>query len=90
LPTERIKALQEAHSLGIHTWASLEPVIDPDQSLELIRQTKDFVDEYKIGRWNHDPRADRIDWKTFAEEAVELCREFGKRYYVKKDLAIFL
>ena len=90
LPQDRIKALQEAHSLGIHTWASLEPVIDPVQSLQIIQATKDFVDEYKIGRWNHDPRADRIDWKTFGEEAVELCREFGKKYYVKKDLAIFL
>jgi DNA repair photolyase len=90
LPQERIDALKKAHDLGIRTWASLEPVIDPDQSLKLIRQTKDFVDEYKIGRWNHDPRADRIDWKTFGEEAVELCREFTKKYYVKKDLAIFL
>ena len=90
LPQHRIKALQEAHSLGIQTWASLEPVIDPAQSLQIIRETKDFVDEYKIGRWNHDPRADRIDWKAFGQEAVELCRTLGKKYYIKKDLAVFL
>jgi DNA repair photolyase len=56
LPQDRIKALREAHSLGIHTWASLEPVIDPEQSLQIIRETAAFVDEFKIGRWNYDPR----------------------------------
>jgi len=90
LPQERIDALRQAHSMGIKTWVSLEPVIDPQQSLELIRQTKDFVDEFKIGRWNHDPAADRINWKGFANGAVMLCRKLGKRYYVKKDLAVFL
>jgi DNA repair photolyase len=90
LPTDRIKALQEAHSLGIRTWASLEPVIDPKQSLELIRQTAGFVDEFKIGRWNYDARANEINWITFAKKVVELCDRLGKRYYLKKDLAVFL
>ncbi len=90
LPQDRIKALKEAHSLGIRTWASLEPVIDPDQSLQIIRDTAAFVDEFKIGRWNYDSRADRINWKAFAEEVVELCRQLGKPYYIKKDLAVFL
>ncbi len=90
LPQERIQALKEAHSLGIQTWASLEPVIEPEQSLEIIRQTHEFVDEYKVGRWNHDSRANAIDWKSFAEKAVALCQRFGKRYYIKKDLACFL
>ena len=76
--------------MAIQTWASLEPVIDPVQSLQIIRETKDFVDEYKIGRWNHDPRADRIDWKAFGEETIELCRMLGKKFYIKKDLAVFL
>jgi DNA repair photolyase len=89
-PGERIEALKEAHSMGIRTWASLEPVIDTGQSLELIRQTKDFVDEYKIGKWNHDDRAKLIDWKDYGEKAVALCRSYGKSFYVKKDLAEFL
>ncbi len=89
-PLLRISALKEAHGLGIKTWASLEPVIDPDQSLRIIEETHTFVDDYKIGRWNHDSRANAIDWKTFAEKAVGLCQKFGKKYYVKKDLACFL
>jgi DNA repair photolyase len=90
LPAQRIQALKEAHSRGITTWVSLEPVIDPEQSLELIRQTKDFVDEYKIGKWNHDERARAIDWKGYGEKAVAICRSYGKSFYVKKDLAAFL
>jgi len=38
-PIERIEALEKAHAAGIPTWASIEPVIDPAQSLELIRIT---------------------------------------------------
>lgn len=90
LPHERILALQEAHSLGISTWASLEPVIDPAQSLQIIRETAEFVDEFKIGRWNHDSRANLIEWKAFGGEAVELCRKLGKKAYIKKDLQVFL
>lgn len=76
--------------MGIRTWASLEPVIDREQSLQIIRETQDFVDEYKIGRWNHDRRSNEIDWQTFTEEAVSLCRELGKEFYIKKDLEVFL
>lgn len=90
LPHDRLKALHKAYNLGIHTWASLEPVIDPAQSLQIIRETSSFVDEYKIGRWNHDPRAEQIDWKSFGEQAIELCLSLGKKFYIKKDLAKFL
>ena len=35
--SERIEVLNEAHHRGIRTWACMEPVIDPEQILELIR-----------------------------------------------------
>jgi DNA repair photolyase len=90
LPEERINALKKAHAMGITTWASLEPVIDPEQSLEIIRITADFVDKFKVGKWNHDQRAEQINWKQFAKEAVNLLEKLGKNYYIKKDLAIYL
>jgi len=89
-PQERIKALRDANSLGISTWISLEPVINPDQSLEIIRETHEFVDMFKVGRWNHDPRANAIDWKSFAHKAVSLLESYEKKYYIKKDLAKYL
>jgi DNA repair photolyase len=90
LPCERLEALTRAHSLGIPTWASLEPVIDPKQSLELIRMSHEFVDVYKVGKWNHNQRAAAIDWRSFAKQAVSLLDSLGNKYYIKKDLAAFL
>jgi DNA repair photolyase len=87
-PRARISALREAHERGITTWASLEPVIDPEQSLELIRRTAAFVDLYKVGRWNYDARAKEIDWPAFGTHAMALCESLGKPYYLKHDLRV--
>jgi DNA repair photolyase len=89
VPLGRLEALAEASMMGVHTWVSLEPVIDPEQTLELIRQSAAFVDHYKVGRWNYDPRAKEIDWADFLHRAVELLDSYGASYYIKKDLAIF-
>lgn len=85
-PANRLATLGALHDHGIETWASLEPVIDPAQSLELIRRTIGFVDTYKVGKWNHDRRANEIDWHAFASEAVNLLERHGQRYYIKEDL----
>uniref|UniRef100_A0A6M3JNR2 Radical SAM superfamily protein n=1 Tax=viral metagenome TaxID=1070528 RepID=A0A6M3JNR2_9ZZZZ len=90
LPGERIEVLRKAHELGIRTWVSLEPVIEPDESLEIIRQTYKFVDLYKVGKLNYLPQAGQIDWPKFGKEAINLLRELGKDYYIKKDLRGYL
>lgn len=85
-PYERMAALREAHERGIRTWASLEPVIEPTDSLAMIYRTHEYVDEYKIGCWNHDARAKAIDWRRFGQEAAELLEKLGKNYFIKRDL----
>ena len=90
LPEERMGALKTLHAAGIETWASLEPVIDPEQSLEIIRRTHPFVDTFKVGRWNYHQDAHAIDWASFARQAVELLERVGARYYIKDDLRKFL
>lgn len=90
LPQERFDTLKKAHTLGIQTWASLEPVIKPQQSLEIINQTYSFIDIYKIGKWNHNKEANQIDWKDFGHSAISLLEKYNKKYYIKKDLAAFL
>ena len=83
---DRWLALKHCHEWGIYTWVSLEPVIRPSESLELIRHTHTFVDEYKVGMWHYSPEAKKIDWKRFGNEAVELLEKYGKKYYIKEDL----
>jgi DNA repair photolyase len=88
LPGERMVATLNAHHRNIETWVSLEPVIDPAQSLEIIHEAHEYVDLYKIGVLNHDAaRSAKIDWRAFGKAAIELCEKYGKRYYVKADLA---
>jgi len=87
IPGLRWLALREAHSRGIRTWVSCEPVIKPEQTLRLIEESASYVDFYKVGRWNYDPRAEQIDWHDFGHRAVELLEKLGKKYLIKQDLA---
>jgi len=87
---ERIAALKRAHDLGFKTWVSIEPVFDPAQSLDLIRQTHEFVDLYKVGTLNYAPEAKTIDWQQFGEDAIALLESLGNNYYIKKDLKRYL
>jgi DNA repair photolyase len=89
-PADRADAIAAFHNAGIPTWVSLEPVLDPEVALEIIRRTHVAVDLYKIGRWNYDARANAIDWRKFAADAVALCESLGKKYLLKRDLACFL
>jgi len=47
--TDRINALRMLHNYGYKTFASIEPIIDIESSLRMIRKTHGFVDHYKIG-----------------------------------------
>ena len=85
-PVLRHAALRMAHMKGIKTWVSLEPVIDPEQSLDIIKATHTFVDFYKIGTINYNDRKKEIDWKDFGTKAIELLEGYGKEYYIKEDL----
>ena len=90
LPKERLYVLEKAHDFGINTWASMEPVRDPEETLRLIEASKDFVDVYKIGKWNYDARAKEIDWAKFVRRAVALLEKHGKKYHIKEDLRKYL
>ena len=85
-PADRMAAMTEAHVLGIPTWVSLEPVIDPEQTLAVIRATHSYVDLFKVGTLNHHELAKTIDWPDFARRAVGLLEELGAAYYLKNDL----
>jgi len=85
---ERIACLRDACLLGIRTWASVEPVVDADEALGVIVRLATLCDEIKLGAWNYDGRAARIDWPTYAIAAVSIAKKMhGCRVFVKKDLA---
>ena len=86
LPEERINSLYMAHEKGIKTWISLEPVLYPEVSLEIIRRTHSFVDKYKVGILNYHPHSKNIDWHKFAIDVSDVFIKLRCDYYLKNDL----
>ena len=55
-PLDRIGTLRKAKSLGMKTWASLEPVMRVESTIQVIKQINTYVDHFWIGALNHmDP-----------------------------------
>lgn len=81
----RYDAVKQAHNLGIKTWVSVEPVVDPVEALAVIGDLLPVVDHWKIGKLNHNREVEAsVDWAKFladVEQALD-----GKSYYIKKDL----
>ena len=85
---DRLFALSELHRAGVKTWASIEPVIDAEESLKIIKASLPWVDAYKVGKLNH--QGSTTDWSAFGVREAELIREAGKALYIKDDLAALL
>jgi DNA repair photolyase len=87
LPWDRIETLRRFHEAGIFTWVSLEPTLDAEASIALVKETHEFVDLYKIGKANYLKKvSDAIDWRDYTLRVAETCRALEKRHYVKIDL----
>jgi hypothetical protein len=87
---DRVEALKVLAANRVKTWASFEPVIDPEQSLALLDSVLPFIDHVKIGKLNNYRGIDKaVDWHSFLERAVAKCRDAAVPFYVKKDLAEF-
>lgn len=91
LPGDRIATLKAFHAAGIFTWVSLEPTLDIESSLEIVRATHGFVDLFKVGRANYLKELTKTtDWKGYTERMIELMAQLGQRHYIKKDLQGYL
>lgn len=89
-PQDRFKTLHTLNKEGVRTWASMEPVIYPDQSLEIMEITKDYIDGYKIGKLNHFKNHEKkFDWTKFLTDSVKIMRRNKALFYIKKDLLAY-
>lgn len=80
---DRIYSLMRAHDLGINTWVSCEPVLEPEAIYYLI-ENGSFVDRFKIGKLNYFPS--NINWSSFGHMCEKLCKKYGRNYYIKEAL----
>ena len=83
-PERRLFGLNVADSLGINTWVSFEPVLEPEAVLDCIKECAYFLDRVKIGKLNYHPSD--INWAQFGRDAVAACEEIGLDYYIKDSL----
>jgi hypothetical protein len=82
----RIDALKMAFEMGIVTWVSVEPVIDPEEALAVMKELKPFVHIWKVGKLNHFEE-ETVDWRQFLRRTKAVLD--GSTYFIKRDLAAF-
>jgi DNA repair photolyase len=81
----RYEALKIAHGKGIYTWVSVEPVVDADEALKVIKDLLPFVNYWKVGKLNHMAEYEQlINWNKFHGDVLRLLK--GKDYLIKHDL----
>ncbi|GAH42882.1 unnamed protein product, partial [marine sediment metagenome] len=56
--------------------------------LKIIDRTHEFVDQYKVGKLNHF--SNNTNWRDFGLRAIDKLNKYGKKFYVKNDLARFI
>lgn len=83
---DRIQAITRARAQGISTWVSLEPVISPEEALQVIKDLHPIVDHWKMGRLRYHKAAKNVDWVSFREQAKDLLESLGANYYLKRSL----
>ena len=81
-----VKLKKAESTKGIYSWASLELVIDPEQSLELIHRIRQYNDLYKVGKLNYHPASNKVDWRKFTEDVIALLEKYNRKYYIKESL----
>jgi hypothetical protein len=75
---------------GIFTWVSLEPTLDVDSSIQIIKETNEFVDLFKVGRANYLPITKSTNWEDYTHRVIQIFKELNQPHYIKKDLQQYL
>ncbi|MBU0959797.1 MAG: radical SAM protein [Nanoarchaeota archaeon] len=84
LPNERLEMLKVFFKNHIKTWVSFEPIIQPKQTLNLLKQCLEYVDEFQFGKLADDKRS--FDWNNFVNTIINILRNKNKEFYIKETL----
>lgn len=85
-PKQRIDNLEAAKNHGLFTWVSLEPIIDIEQTLEIIDITNGFVDFYGVGKLNYHKHQKTIDWITARRRIKNRLLLYGNKHMFHESL----
>ena len=90
----RMNAIRIAKMKGIYTWVSMEPVLYPEEALEIIRELMPYVDFWKVGKLNHGKSLSeelgeieaRVDWGKFLADVESVIPK--ENLLIKHDLEV--
>lgn len=85
---QRIRAMKCLHDNKFRTFVSLEPVVDPEATLEMFNKAKEHCDLFKVGLMSGVSK-DYYD-KAKVRRMAETIAESGKKVYFKKSITNFL
>lgn len=83
---ERIEAIKKLHDVGFKTFASIEPIIDLKSSMDMIKQTIGYCDEYKIGLLSGDKTIKKVELQKFIDEVDLLSLTHNFKVYWKDSI----
>lgn len=87
---DRVGALALFHGYGFRTFASIEPVIDPNASLQMIYRSVEDCDLFKIGLLSGKKSYDWDDVNDFVQKASVFLKREGVPVLWKKSVSDFL
>ena len=82
---ERIEAMKKLHDAGFKTFASIEPIIDFDSSMDMIADTRGFCDLYKTGL-ESGKKFNKAGLKSFLDWCCLNSNQYGGKIYFKDSL----
>lgn len=96
--SERMELLKYAKEIGKETWISFEPVLEEKFIYDTLNSDfMKYVDTAKLGKLNHmnisdltGNEEDNIDWETYANNVIDICKKRNINYMIKYALTKYL
>ena len=82
---ERISGMKSLHNAGFKTFASIEPIIHFESSLEMIQATVGFCDLYKIGL-ESGKKYNINQMGLFVYNCIQTVENSGAKIYFKDSI----
>ena len=69
---DRVDNLRAAMGLNVATWASFEPVLNPNWTIRAIEEAAAYCNLIAVGKLNHMAPPEPIHWPSFRIQAINL------------------
>lgn len=87
---QRIAAMADLDEWGFRTWASIEPIIDPDNSFDMFKKALPFCEEFRFGLNSLKKNYTKEDIREFKLLVEEENKEYGRKLVWKESVRKFI